>query len=90
MYTKKKLKIFEIAAINLSKVYFLKNAKKPCKPNNRDWIIRHWSIVNIYETRSLNTYKLCYKLILISAFYIFQLYFNVEFWYTLEKTGFKS
>ena len=33
---KKKLKIYEIAAINLSKVYFLKNAKKTCKPNNRD------------------------------------------------------
>ena len=26
----------EIAAINLSKIYFLKDAKKTCKPNNRD------------------------------------------------------
>ena len=28
--------IHEIAAVDLSKVYFLKNAKKICKPNNRD------------------------------------------------------
>ena len=26
----------ESAAVNLSKIYFLKNAKKTCKPNNRD------------------------------------------------------
>ena len=26
----------EIAAVDLSKVYFLKNAKKTYKPNNRD------------------------------------------------------
>ena len=26
----------EIAAVNLSKIYFLKNPKKICKPNNRD------------------------------------------------------
>ena len=25
----------EIAAVNLSKIYFLKNAKETCKPNNR-------------------------------------------------------
>ena len=41
-YTKK-FYIHEIAAVNLSKIYFLKNAKKTCKPNNRDlnrgWII---------------------------------------------------
>ena len=34
-YTKK-FYVFEIAAVNLSKNYFLKNAKKTCKPNNRD------------------------------------------------------
>ena len=29
----------EIAAVHLLKIYFLKNAKKTCKPNlNRDWI----------------------------------------------------
>ena len=36
--------LHEIAAVNLSKIYFLKNAKKTCKPNNRDlnrdWIIK--------------------------------------------------
>ena len=40
-YTKK-FYVHEIAAVNLSKIYFLKNAKKTCKPNNcdlnRDWI----------------------------------------------------
>ena len=33
----KKFYVHEIAAVNLSKIYFLKNAKKTCKPNNRDW-----------------------------------------------------
>ena len=31
-----KFYVHEIAAINLSKIYFLKNAKKTCKPKNRD------------------------------------------------------
>ena len=31
----------EIAAVNLLKIYFLKNAKKTCKPNNRD-LNRDW------------------------------------------------
>ena len=41
-YTKK-FHIHKISAINLSKIYFLKNAKKTCKPNNHDfndWIIK--------------------------------------------------
>ena len=36
----------EIAAINLSKLYFLKNAKKTWKPNKRDWMkskIKFWT-----------------------------------------------
>ena len=41
-YTKKNY-IHKIAAVNLSKIYFLKNTKKTCKPNNHDlhhdWII---------------------------------------------------
>ena len=41
MYTKK-FYVHENAAVNLSKIYPLKNAKKTCKPNNRhsnrDWI----------------------------------------------------
>ena len=32
----RKFYVHEIAAVNLSKIYFLKNAKKICKPNNRD------------------------------------------------------
>ena len=34
-YTKK-IYVHEIAAVKLSKIYFLKNAKKTSKPNNRD------------------------------------------------------
>ena len=32
----KKFYLHEIAAVNLSKIFFLKNAKKTYKPNNRD------------------------------------------------------
>ena len=32
----KKFDLYEIAAVNLRKTYFLKNAKKTCKPNNPD------------------------------------------------------
>ena len=35
VYTKK-FYVHEIAAVDLSKIYFLKNAKETCKPNNRD------------------------------------------------------
>ena len=31
-----KIYVHEIVAVNLSKIFFLKNAKKTCKPNNRD------------------------------------------------------
>ena len=31
-----KFYVHEITAVNLSKIYFQKNAKKTCKPNNRD------------------------------------------------------
>ena len=58
LYTKKftytkRFYVHEFAAVNLSKIYFLKNAKKTCKPNNRDlyrdWITyTHGTIVNIY------------------------------------------
>ena len=38
----KKIYVHEIAAVDLSKIYFLKNAKKTCKLNqrdlNRDWM----------------------------------------------------
>ena len=39
-YTKK-FYLHEIAVVDLSKIYFLKNAKKSCKPNNRD-LNRDW------------------------------------------------
>ena len=32
----KKFYVHEIAALNLSKIHFLKNATKTCKPSNRD------------------------------------------------------
>ena len=46
-YTKK-FYVHETTAVNLSKIYFLQNAKKTCKTNdrdlNRDWKIRiKWS-----------------------------------------------
>ena len=37
----KKFYVHETVAVNLSKIYFLKNAKKTCKPNNRD-LNRDW------------------------------------------------
>ena len=39
--------VHEIVTVDLSKIFFLKNAKKRCKPNNRDlnrdWIIQNFS-----------------------------------------------
>ena len=32
----KVLRTYEIAALDLPKIHFLKNAMKTCKPNNRD------------------------------------------------------
>ena len=37
----KKFYVPEIVALNLSKLYFLKNSKKTCKPNDRD-LNRDW------------------------------------------------
>ena len=39
-YTKE-FHLHEIGAVNFSKIYFLKNAKKTCEPNNRD-LNRDW------------------------------------------------
>ena len=33
--------VYEIAAVDLSKIYFQKNPKKTCKPNNHD-LNRDW------------------------------------------------
>ena len=47
--TRKKFYVDEIAAVILSKIYLLKNAKKTCKPNNRylnrDWMSRNGFII---------------------------------------------
>ena len=40
--------VHETAAVDLSKIYFLKNAMKTCKPNNRD-LNRDWKS---YKTNS--------------------------------------
>ena len=36
LYVYEKIYVDDVAAVNLSKIYFLKNAKKTCKPRNRD------------------------------------------------------
>ena len=38
-----KFYVHETVAANLSKIYFVKNAKKTCKPNKRD-LTRDWTI----------------------------------------------
>ena len=50
----KKFYVHEIAAVNLSKIYFLKNAKKTCEPNNRD-LNRDW-ITDVLLQTYLNTH----------------------------------
>ena len=65
LYTKnftytKKFYVHEIAAVNLSKIYFLKNAKKTSKPNNRDlnreriikWFNKYNLFLNILDTKT--------------------------------------
>ena len=42
--------VHEIAAVDLSKIYFLKNAVKTCKPNNRD-LNRDW--INLMISKEL-------------------------------------
>ena len=53
-YTKK-FYVHEIAAVNLSKIFFLKNAKKTCKPNNRD-LNRYWIVANPLRYSSIPDY----------------------------------
>ena len=57
-----KFYVHEIAAVDLSKIYFLKNAMKTCKPNNRDlnrdWIIKPFDLLNtipLTRTKTLVT-----------------------------------
>ena len=42
-----KFYVHEIAAVNLSKIYFPKNAKKKCKPNKRD-LNPDWTTENMW------------------------------------------
>ena len=35
--------VYEIVSVSLSKIFFLKSAKKTCKPNNRD-LNHDWKI----------------------------------------------
>ena len=46
LYVHEKFYVHEIAAVDLSKIYFLKNAKKTCKPNIRD-LSRDW--INVFN-----------------------------------------
>ena len=53
-YTKK-FYVHEIVAVILSKIYYLKNAKKTCQPNN--WI-KHFAIIfDIFEIAILCSWK---------------------------------
>ena len=43
-----KFYVHEIAAVDLSKIYFLKNAMKTYKPNNRD-LNRDWEREELFK-----------------------------------------
>ena len=71
-YVHKKFYVHENATVHLSKIYFLKNAKKTCKPNNRDsncdWI-KHVTVENKKKKKKNYQKKLKYyqqKLIISS------------------------
>ena len=65
MYTKK-FYVYETAAANLSKIYFLKNAKKTCKPNNRD-LNRDWINVIPNELEKYMSFSINNKLSFIDS-----------------------
>ena len=52
-YTKK-FCVYKIAAVDLSKIYLVKNAKNTCKPNNGD-LNRDW--MNYYKSKILPSTK---------------------------------
>ena len=65
-----KFYVHEIAAVDLSKIYFLKNAMKTCKPNNhdfnRDWINmfgqrKQKKLPIIVESKNIWSYNQKYK-----------------------------
>ena len=43
--------VHKITVANLSKIYFLKNEKKTCKPNNRD-LNRNW-IITVMQAKAI-------------------------------------
>ena len=55
---RRKLYVHKITAVNVSKIYFLKNAKKSCKPNNRglnrDWKKLWTLLIAMTNNRSEN------------------------------------
>ena len=60
----------KIAAVDLSKIYYLKNAKKTCKPNNRD-LNRDWTIDTAEDWKTEARY---FKLMGIYGFFETELY----------------
>ena len=50
---RRKFYVQKIAAANLSNIYFLKNAKKTCKPNNRDL---HYDRINDQRRQTTKSY----------------------------------
>ena len=63
-----KFYVLEIATVNLSKIYFLKNAKKPCKPSNRD-LNRDWIKEGLYLSVFIYIQKLNIKIVLYKYTY---------------------
>ena len=79
----KKIYVHEIAAVNLSKIYFLKIAKETSKPNNRDlnhdWM-KYWKFhlknprlnpKNIFQKYIWRECKALFWVTFISISYIF-------------------
>ena len=60
-YVHKEIYVHETATVNLSKIFFLKNAKKRCKPNKRDlkcdWINCHHIFIVAFHSITLNEQK---------------------------------
>ena len=83
-YVHQKILKHEIAAVNLLKNYFLKDAKKICKPNNRD-LNRDWIILKPFISCFSNLLMyFCYR---FSAF-ICTAFFWTRKWYTAQKWSF--
>ena len=80
-YTKK-FYVHEIAAVDLSKICFLKNAKKTCKPNNRD-LNHNWNNF-IYARFVLRT---PHAIVKYTQFWLFWPHFTqkVHFWSKTEQ-----